>query len=81
MIIKVFLEGEGLNVGLYDGVVGNPVRSQVIAGVESYRSHGADAVVASVVVQRWMLQRLLRLLSIIRATHLIMLMVTQMLYR
>ena len=43
---KVFLEGEGLNVGLYSGVVGNPVRSQVVAGVEAYRSHGADAVVA-----------------------------------
>ena len=43
---KVFLEGEGLEVGLYSGVAGNPVRSQVSAGVEAYRQHSADAVVA-----------------------------------
>ena len=33
-------------MGLYSGVVGNPVRSPSPGGVESYRSHGADAVVA-----------------------------------
>jgi alcohol dehydrogenase class IV len=35
----------GLEVGTFDGVWGNPVESQVSAGVEAFRRHDADAVV------------------------------------
>ena len=35
----------GLDVAVFDGVFGNPVASQVMAGVAAYRAHGADAVV------------------------------------
>ena len=35
----------GLAPAQFDGVWGNPVRSQVLAGVEAFRAHGADAVV------------------------------------
>ncbi len=36
---------DGLDVGTFDGVWGNPVKSQVDAGVEAFRAHGADAIV------------------------------------
>ncbi len=35
----------GLDVAVFDGVFGNPVASQVMAGAAAYRAHGADAVV------------------------------------
>src|SRR5438046_9544350 len=35
----------GLDVATYSGVVGNPVRSQVMEGAEAFRSHRADAVI------------------------------------
>ena len=34
-----------LNAGLFAGVQGNPVASQVSAGAEAYRAHGADSVI------------------------------------
>ena len=39
------LAASGLEVGSFDGVWGNPVKSQVSAGVEAYRAHSADAIV------------------------------------
>ena len=35
----------GLSVGVFSGIWGNPVRSQVNEGVSAYKSHGADAVI------------------------------------
>jgi alcohol dehydrogenase class IV len=35
----------GLDVGVFSGVSGNPMRSQVIDGVEAYRAHAADCVI------------------------------------
>jgi len=35
----------GLEVGVYSGVQGNPVASQVRAGVDAYRAHRADSVI------------------------------------
>jgi alcohol dehydrogenase class IV len=40
------LEQEGLSAAAFSGIWGNPVKSQVTAGVEAYRQHGADAIVA-----------------------------------
>jgi alcohol dehydrogenase class IV len=40
------LAAAGLDPEPFSGVWGNPVVSQVTAGVDAYRSHGADAVVA-----------------------------------
>jgi alcohol dehydrogenase class IV len=37
--------GGGLQPGAFSGVVGNPVVSQVAAGVEAYRAHRADGIV------------------------------------
>jgi len=39
------LAGSGLTPGRFDGVWGNPLRSQVLAGVGAFRAHGADAIV------------------------------------
>jgi len=39
------LRGSGLAPVAFDGVWGNPVRSQVGAGVEAYRAHDADSIV------------------------------------
>jgi alcohol dehydrogenase class IV len=39
------LRGAGLEPGSFGEVWGNPVESQVVAGVEAYRAHGADAIV------------------------------------
>ncbi|MEO1271337.1 MAG: iron-containing alcohol dehydrogenase [Myxococcota bacterium] len=36
----------GAEVGTFSGVVGNPIKSQVTAGVEAYRNHNADAIIA-----------------------------------
>jgi alcohol dehydrogenase class IV len=40
------LEEAGLAVAVFSGVWGNPVKSQVTAGVAAFRDHGADAIVA-----------------------------------
>ena len=39
------LRGAGLAVAVFSGIFGNPVESQVTAGVEAYRAHGADSIV------------------------------------
>jgi alcohol dehydrogenase class IV len=39
------LTSEGLATRVFSGVYGNPVKSQVLAGVEAYRAHGADSIV------------------------------------
>ena len=39
------LEAAGLTAAVFSGVWGNPVASQVAAGVAAFRAHGADAVV------------------------------------
>ncbi len=39
------LSGGGLSVETFSGIWGNPVRPQVVAGVEAYRAHGADGIV------------------------------------
>ena len=39
------LSSNGLATGVFSGVYGNPVKSQVLAGVEAYRAHGADSIV------------------------------------
>jgi alcohol dehydrogenase class IV len=39
------LAQEGLEPALFGGVFGNPVKSQVTAGLEAYRTHGADSIV------------------------------------
>ncbi len=36
---------DGLAVAVYDGVAGNPVKSQVDEGVAAFKAHGADAVI------------------------------------
>lgn len=38
-------EQAGLRPAVYSSVWGNPMKSQVLAGVEAYRSHGADSIV------------------------------------
>jgi alcohol dehydrogenase class IV len=43
---KKILEDGDLAPAVFAGVFGNPVKSQVTAGVEAYRAHRADAVVA-----------------------------------
>ena len=43
---KKLLEDAGLQPGVFSGIWGNPVKSQVTAGVEAYRAHDADSVVA-----------------------------------
>ena len=35
----------GLEVGVFDGVFGNPTASQVMAGAAAFKAHGADAVI------------------------------------
>ncbi|MEY2687722.1 MAG: hypothetical protein RL375_1920 [Pseudomonadota bacterium] len=35
----------GLDVAVFDGVFGNPIASQVMAGAAAYRAHGADCVI------------------------------------
>ncbi len=40
------LQAAGLEAGTFTEVWGNPVKSQVSAGVEAYKAHGADSIVA-----------------------------------
>ena len=37
-------ELKGLDVGVYSGIHGNPVRKQVMDGAQAYKAHRADAV-------------------------------------
>jgi alcohol dehydrogenase class IV len=39
------LAAEGLEPSVFSGVFGNPVKSQVTAGVDAYEAHGADSIV------------------------------------
>lgn len=43
--IEALLREAGLAPAVFSGVWGNPVTSQVTAGVEAFRAHGADAIV------------------------------------
>jgi alcohol dehydrogenase class IV len=43
--LKKALEAEGLAVGSFSGVVGNPLKSQVDEGVRAYKGHNADSIV------------------------------------
>jgi alcohol dehydrogenase class IV len=43
---KKLLDDAGLAAAVFAGVWGNPVKSQVTAGVEAFRAHKADAIVA-----------------------------------
>ena len=42
---RKLLDDAGLQPGVFSGVWGNPVKSQVTAGVAAYRAHDADAIV------------------------------------
>lgn len=42
---RSLLEAAGLGVEVFSGVFGNPVKSQVSAGVEAFRRHRADAII------------------------------------
>jgi alcohol dehydrogenase class IV len=39
------LSRAGLDVAVFSGIWGNPVKSQVMAGVAAFRAHGADCIV------------------------------------
>jgi alcohol dehydrogenase class IV len=43
---RKLLDDAGLAPGLFSGIWGNPVKSQVTAGVAAYQAHDADCVVA-----------------------------------
>ncbi|MES1209022.1 MAG: iron-containing alcohol dehydrogenase [Pseudomonadota bacterium] len=43
---KKILDDAGLATAVFGGVWGNPVKAQVTAGVEAYRAHQADAIIA-----------------------------------
>ena len=43
---RKLLEDGGLAAGVFGGVWGNPVKSQVTAGVAAYKAHKADAIIA-----------------------------------
>src|SRR4029077_14857739 len=45
MLARFVEELTGLDVGVYSGIWGNPVKSQVDQGVAAYKSHRADAVI------------------------------------
>jgi alcohol dehydrogenase class IV len=45
MLARFVEELTGLDVGVYSGIWGNPVKSQVDQGVAAYTSHRADAVI------------------------------------
>ena len=40
------LKAAGLDAAVFDGVIGNPVESQVTAGAAAFRAHDADLIVA-----------------------------------
>ena len=44
--VQAVAASEGAEVGAFTGVAGNPLKSQVTAGVEAYRAHDADAIIA-----------------------------------
>jgi alcohol dehydrogenase class IV len=44
--LQAALTAAGLGAACFAGVQGNPTRKQVLAGVDAYRAHGADAIVA-----------------------------------
>ncbi len=44
--ITALLEASGVPTRVFDGVAPNPVEENVLAGVEAYKSHAADLVVA-----------------------------------
>jgi hypothetical protein len=39
------LKNKGLNVGVFSEISGNPVKSQVLKGVEAYKTHQADSLI------------------------------------
>jgi alcohol dehydrogenase class IV len=39
------LQKSGAKTAVFAGIWGNPVKTQVLAGVEAYRAHGADSIV------------------------------------
>jgi alcohol dehydrogenase class IV len=43
---RKLLDDAGLSPAVFSGVWGNPVKSQVTAGVAAYRAHNADSIVA-----------------------------------
>jgi alcohol dehydrogenase class IV len=43
--IRQDLDAHGMQTGVFSGIWGNPVKSQVTAGVEAFRSHAADCLV------------------------------------
>ena len=43
--IEGILKAADLNAGVFSGVWGNPVKSQVLAGVKAFRDHQADSIV------------------------------------
>src|SRR5688500_12734936 len=43
---RKLLEDAGLAPGVFAGVWGNPVKSQVTAGVAAYKAHRGDAIIA-----------------------------------
>ena len=42
---RLVRELAGVDAGVFSGIGGNPVRSQVVAGAEAFRAHAADSVV------------------------------------
>jgi len=45
-MLRDFVAGlKGLDAAVFSGIWGNPVRSQVAAGAEAFRAHGADGVI------------------------------------
>ncbi len=44
--VRNLLEASQMRVTVFSGVVGNPVKSQVSAGVDAYRASGSDCIVA-----------------------------------
>jgi alcohol dehydrogenase class IV len=54
---RVPRDARGLEVGVYSGVQGNPVASQVRAGVDAYRAHRADSVIGLAAARRSMSRR------------------------
>ncbi len=43
--IQKGLSSEGMAAGLFCGISGNPVKSQVVSGVHAYRAHHADCII------------------------------------
>ena len=43
--IENLISGGGMNVGTFSEIWGNPVKTQVTAGVKAYKAHGADSIV------------------------------------